>query len=224
MKLKCIICNSEFIRYGKQIKSAKTCSKKCDSEYRKAEKNTECTQCKVMFHLKASAKKRYKRTHGYFCSTKCVADFRKEYYLGENNPNFRPQVTKDTDGYKLAYLPKIGRVKIHHAVVFQTLGITEIPKGYNVHHRDCDINNNDPGNLVLLTSSDHRWLHKQFGNATLWAYMHNKITLNELLKWTNNKDKAKILLPQNILDQKVTGVFKLGELLETPEEDNQQPS
>ena len=120
--------------------------------------NTICTQCSIEYHLRESAKKRYKRTHGYFCSTKCLAEFRKIKYLGKENPNFRIQVTRDYDGYKLAYLPKFGRIPLHHQVVFETLNINKIPKGYHIHHRDCNVDNNLPENLVLLTISDHKWL------------------------------------------------------------------
>lgn len=224
MKLKCIICNKEFTRYGKQILVAKTCSMKCLGIYNKAKPNTTCTQCNKRFHLKESAKKRYKRSHGYFCSTKCVADFRKEKYLGKGNPNFRPLVERDIDGYKLDYLPKFGRIKLHHKITFETLDIDKIPKGYCVHHRDCNVDNNDVENLVLLTHSDHKWLHKQFGNATLWAFMNNKIKLKTLLQWTNDIERAKRLLPLNLLEQQKSGVLKSGELLENPEVDNQQLS
>lgn len=216
MELNCIVCGKVFIRYGKQILTAKTCSKKCLGKFKKAKPNTVCTQCNKNFHLKESSKKRYKRTHGYFCSTECVANFRKDKYLGKGNPNFRKQVNRSTDGYKLDYLPKFGRIKLHHKVTFETLGINKIPKNYCVHHRDCNIDNNSPENLVLISQSDHRWLHKQFGNATLWAYINGKVTLDELLKWTNNINYAKRLLPLNLLDQKKSGVFKSGDFMLNP--------
>lgn len=233
MDLNCEICD-KLVKtkpsHFKKLKGGKiTCSVKCSSILRKNKtvKNTECTQCKILFHLKESSKRRYKRVHGYFCSTKCVSDFRKIKYLGENNPNFRIQVDKDSDGYKLIYLPTFGRIKLHHKVVFEILNINKIPKNYHVHHRDCNRNNNDPINLVIINNSDHRWLHKQFGNATLWAYLNNKVSLDELIKWTNDIERAKRLLPISVLDQ--IGIFKQGELLENPtlerqKEDNQQPS
>ena len=70
---------------------------------------------------------------------------------------------------------------------------------------------------------------KYIDNATLWAYVNKKISLEELLQWSNDRERAKILLPLSILDQKESGVFKQGELLESPtteivNEDNQQPS
>jgi len=54
--------------------------------------------------------------------------------------------------------------------------------------------------------------------------MNKKISLEELMQWTNNKEKSSILLSLSILDQKITGIFKQGELLESLEEGNQQPS
>lgn len=198
----CVICNKEYKRFGKQAEKAKTCSYECLGIYNKAKNNTICTQCGGHFHIKESSKKRYKRNHGYFCSTLCVAKFRKVKYLGEENPNFRKQVTRTSDGYKLSYIPKFGRIKLHHKVVFETLNISKIPTNYCVHHRDCDIDNNLPENLVVISHSDHKWLHKQFGNACLWAYINDKISLEELLKWTNDIERAKFLLPLNLLLQK----------------------
>jgi hypothetical protein len=63
--------------------------------------------------------------------------------------------------------------------------------------------------------------------SLILAYIHGKIDLNTLVSWSNDKEKAKRLLPLNILQQ--TGIFKQGELLENPtlerqKEDNQQPS
>ena len=93
-----------------------------------------------------------------------------------------------------------------------------------MHHRDCNVDNNTPENLVLLINSEHRWLHKQFGSATLWAFINEKIKLETLLQWTDDIEKAKRLLPLNLLEQKISGVFKSGELLENLEVDNQQLS
>jgi len=73
-----------------------------------------------------------------------------------------------------------------------------VPEGYCIHHRDCNIYNNDPSNLALLTNSDHRWIHKQYGNATLWAFCNNKVSLEDLISWSNNPERAKNLLTKSI--------------------------
>ena len=204
---KCIVCNNSFNVYKSRIDSAKYCSKKCEGDDRKGENNCVCTECGKEYHIKESFKKRHKRTQGYFCSTKCVAEHRKKIYLGENNPNFR-NLKNDYDGYLLTYLPKFGRIKLHHKMVFEYLNINKIPNNYCVHHRDCEINNNSIDNLVILSNSDHRWLHKNFGNATLWAYYHNKISLNDLCSWCNNPEKARKLLTLNIIKQKESNFYE----------------
>lgn len=200
IKIICLNCKKEFDVIDSRKNTAKFCSKKCEGEHFRGKNNTNCTECGKDFHLKESSKKRYKRSQGYFCSTKCVADFRKKAYIGEKNPNFRN--TERKEGYLLGYLPKFGKIKLHHKVVFETLNIEKIPDTYCVHHRDCEIDNNDPDNLVLLTHSDHKWLHKNFGNASLWAYLNNKVTLETLCGWCKTPDKARRLLPLNILTQK----------------------
>ncbi|QHJ85749.1 MAG: HNH nuclease [Bacteriophage sp.] len=95
--------------------------------------------------------------------------------LGDKNPmigktleqhhNYKG-VVSDNKGYLMVVKPDwyTGRKRSkhifqHHEVVCRNLGITEVPKGWNVHH--CDINplNNSFDNLVLLTMQDHMRLH-----------------------------------------------------------------
>lgn len=47
----------------------------------------------------------------------------------------------------------------HHYVICKHFNITEIPKGFAVHHKDLNPHNNEISNLVLLTPSDHTKLH-----------------------------------------------------------------
>ena len=198
--LNCKICNTSYEVIDSRAKKSKYCSRRCADLSHHGKKNTTCTECGNKFHLKESAKKRYKRSQGYFCSTKCVASYRKKKYIGENNPNWK-NVNVDYDGYQLVYLPSFGSIKLHHKVVFEYLGINKIPTGYGVHHRDCNINNNDEDNLVLLTHSDHKWLHKNFGNATLWAYYNNLVDLQTLISWSRDEERSKKLLPLSIKNQ-----------------------
>jgi hypothetical protein len=198
--LKCNECGNDYEVIDSRTKKSKFCSRKCSDISKKAKENTICTNCGNSFHIKESGKIRYKRSQGYFCSTTCVAQFRKKAYLGENNPNWR-NLTVDYNGYTLSYLPKFGRIKLHHKVVFEYLNIDKVPAGYCVHHRDCNINNNDPQNLAVITHSDHKWLHKNFGNATLWAFYYNLVDLSTLISWSRDMERSKKLLPLSILDQ-----------------------
>lgn len=226
IKVKCEICNKIEVVSPSRAKSYKTCGHECSSKRRRATPETTCTNCGNNFHMKKYQRDKYERNIGIFCSRKCTNEGKKNYYKGLNNPNYRGKHC-DEVGYLIIQHPELGRQKLHRFVVMDYLKVYNLPSTHQVHHRDCNIYNNNLENLVLLTNSDHRWLHKQFGNATLWAYVHGKIDLDTLASWSNDKEKAKRLLPLNILQQ--TGIFKQGELLETPtlerqKEDNQQPS
>lgn len=61
--------------------------------------------------------------------------------------------------------PNKGRVFEHHVVYCLANGLTELPKGYVIHHIDHDPGNNDPSNLQLLTPSEHTKLHQSERNV-----------------------------------------------------------
>ena len=102
--------------------------------------------------------------------------------LGELNPmlgNVRQKhpryvgVVSDCKGYLMAVKPgwysgrkKSHHVFVHHLVICEDLQITEIPRGYCVHHCDFNPHNNDVSNLVLLTVGEHSALHVALAGAT----------------------------------------------------------
>lgn len=45
----------------------------------------------------------------------------------------------------------------------------KIPKGYDIHHRDLDKDNNDISNLQMLTNSEHRKLHNSMSPLKEYA-------------------------------------------------------
>lgn len=155
--------------------------------------------------MKPSQLSRYKRTLGTFCSVNCAAIHRKTAQLGDKNSNYKGKNT-DSDGYKI-YTPKagcigsenyLGKMKLHQAVCCEALGIKKMPKGVHVHHRDCNILNNTPENLCVMTASDHKWLHKQFGIASLWALMNGKVYTEMLASWSDDPARAEFLLSLDI--------------------------
>lgn len=120
----------------------------------------------------------------HFISKNYSIDFRnkrksisyKNSKLGDKNPmkgktkelhhNYIGEVS-DGKGYIMCLKPEwyTGRkgckhVFKHHIVMCELLGITEIPKGFNVHHIDKNPLNNNPNNLALLTSEAHTRLHQ----------------------------------------------------------------
>lgn len=229
----CAHCGTSYRVIPARLASSKFCSKKCKWDHHgwSSEPNTKCTQCGVMFHIKESQKNRFKRTHGFFCSNACVGLFRRTgVYNGSKNPNYRGK-TKDYDGYPLREYPAacnaVGgfkRMKLHQAVCCEALGVDRIGGGLHVHHRDCDVRDSSPGNLCVMTISDHKWIHKQFGNATLWAHAHGKIETSELASWSDDPERASRLLDLTVSDQSadalgvvVDGYLKAYQLTATKE-------
>lgn len=193
--VKCLICHKELEVFPSRTRRFRTCSKECEGKLQAGEINTTCIYCGKQFHLKNYRKNRCRNN---FCSMACHASWKSEKQRGVNNPNFRNAQYND-DGHRIIFAPRYGRIAEHKAVVFEVLDINTIPKNCQIHHRDCNPLNNMPENLVLLSNSDHRWLHHQFGNATLYAYYYGKVSLDALCDWSNNPSKARTLLNLNIL-------------------------
>lgn len=218
VEVECLICNKKLEVFPSRAKRFKTCSVECMGKLNAGELNTICSYCKKEFHLKPFLKKRAKDN---FCSVACHAAHKSVNERGANNHNFRNR-QYDYDGYRIVDSPTYGRIAEHKAVIFEILSIDKIPEGFHIHHRDCNPLNNVSENLVLLSISDHRWLHAQFGNAGLFAYYYKKVSLDDLCSWSNDQGKARRLLDLNIVLQSV--VLKSSELLGSPAEGDQQPS
>lgn len=84
---------------------------------------------------------------------------------GEKHPNFKGLI-EDGNGYLMIKKPNwyTGRnrseyIFYHSYVMCINLGITEIPKGFVVHHIDGNKKNNDISNLALVTISGHSKIH-----------------------------------------------------------------
>lgn len=76
-------------------------------------------------------------------------------------------VVEDGRGYLMVLKPEwyTGRKKskhvfLHHVIICEALELTEIPKGFCVHHIDGNKKNNDISNLCLLSISGHTKLHQ----------------------------------------------------------------
>ena len=82
-------------------------------------------------------------------------------------------VIDDCKGYKLVLKPtwytgrkKSKHVFLHSVVYCEANNLTEIPKGYVLHHCDQNKHNNTNSNLILLTLAEHAALHRLIEGAT----------------------------------------------------------
>lgn len=85
---------------------------------------------------------------------------------GDKSPSFKG-VINDCRGYLMVLRPSwyTGRrnskhVFEHSVIVCERMGLSEIPRGWHVHHCDKNPHNNAFDNLVLMTSGDHTRLHQ----------------------------------------------------------------
>lgn len=135
---------------------------------------------------------------------------------GSNNPNYAGGIYMSSDGYIMIrnnekYTGK-GRVgwslysKLHKVVMESYLG-RKLVKGEVIHHIDFNKLNNTLDNLFLCKSeSEHRNIHASFEKQ------FSKLISDGLIIFNTETKKYEM------------AHIKLRELLETPEEDNQQPS
>lgn len=204
------------------------CSVECLANYKKSQHTTqikcECPICYKHFYVKPSRVSRVKTQ--ICCSKECSNKLKETTYLGENNhqygltgdknASFKGKEIMSNYGYILEYCPghpkpcdssnKESRVRQHRLVIernyekfdpkyFEKIGDWIVLKDeYDVHHINEIKTDNRLENLEILTREEH-------------TAKHNSIRADRARKY-----KA------------IIGVFKQGELLETPEVDNQQPN
>lgn len=225
--MKCTICNkTDYVvntsKFPKQF-----CSYKCYENHLKQSKksNCKCSVCNKEMYMKSSRLQRTK--NGITCSKECGIKLKKLYskgklnhqygLIGDLNSSFKGKETISNYGYVLEYCPghpkphdkstKGTRVKQHRLVIeknykkfdqkfFEIIGNWVVLKRqYDVHHKNNNRKDNRLENLEIITRSEHSKLHSK----------EHKII-------RNNKNG------------RIIGVIKSCELLENPEEDNQQPS
>lgn len=203
-------------------KDAKYCCDECKHKALHGDLNCECEVCGKKFHLKPYALKKSKH---HTCSRECLNKLKSILYKGEGNHQYGLKGDKNSsfkgnvilrknNGLieRMVYNPthpyadRNGRIKEHRLLVEQNYEMFDdkyfevingkhyLKKNVDVHHINFNHNDNRIENLIPLTRAEHTKLHNQ----------------NEVI-YRNEKGM-------------IIGVLKQGELLEKPEEVNQQPS
>lgn len=215
----CKTCKTQFNTYSKtQI----FCSNKCYSLNRTTLKNIECKYCKKIFKPKNKKAK--------FCSKECshkgtsntkfsiCATCGKSMYVIESRIGRQKfcsgdcyhkynLMKNDSKGYSMVYCNKRKKnIRTHIKLVLDYLNLDNIPKGYNIHHRDCNKNNNILENLVLLNTAEHAKLHNALGNIGLNLVTLNNSDISKKLFELCNKE-LQDLIELTVIKQKELHIF-----------------
>ena len=225
VKVQCAECGKIEYVTPSRAKKYNCCSTECMGKFNSKRYNKQitlvCPICGKEYRCKQSKKEHHRTCGDKQCRSKWLSQTRQ----GENNSNYRKiEINLKKNAITGEIHDKSKNVYQH--VVKTVLGlssITKLPKGYVIHHKDANHMNNNPENLVVLPKTAHRLVHTYFGNVLIKALHTNKITREDFFKCCNDEERK---FYENIIDLNVThqAVVKQGELLENPEEDNQQPS
>ncbi len=117
-----------------------------------------CEQCKRPFNRGAHQSGRPEGIEDYrkrrFCSKQCCWQWK----TGDGNHRWKGGIRRGHDG---GYLRVTDGRYVHRIAMEKKLG-RPLLSDEHVHHKDGNVLNNDPGNLELVSNSEHRRLH----NAT----------------------------------------------------------
>lgn len=222
----CKQCGKSFTVIKCREHTAKFCCKECAAAALKAPNDTVCDFCGKSFHMKKCQKERYQRNMGTFCSRRCLNEYRKVWFIGDNNhqsglkghlnPSFKGvEIPKKNHNnidifiYEPShpYANKDGRVLKHRLVVEQNYELFdksffERINGWVVLKKEVIVHHIDKNH----SNNDI------FNLDVLYRGEHTRL---------HNKDR--IIIKGKL--GRITGVLKRGELLgNRTDSDNQQPS
>ena len=228
IKVQCAECGKIEYVYPSRAKKYVCCSIDCLIKYKSKLLSQRitlvCPICGEKYECQKS-----KISHHRTCGKKsCSSAWRSMTRKGKGNSNYKnvEDLLKEK-GVSSQDPKKIYKYNtLCRHIVKDILGLDSacaIPKGYVVHHKDANHFNNDPENLIVLPKNAHMLVHKIFGNVLINALHTGKIDRDLFFKMCNEEQRNfyKEIIDLNVKDQVVV---KQGELLETHEDGNQQPS
>ena len=118
-----------------------------------------CRRCGVTFWVH-----HYRRNDAKYCSRRCA----RRDQRGPTAGGWRGGGVSDPRGYELVYAPDDphrqkghGVYAYEHRVVMAAALGRPLHRDEVVHHLDGNPGNNDPGNLAVMTQSEHVRVHAQ---------------------------------------------------------------
>lgn len=210
---KCKVCGKEFEYPHWREGKASYCSIKCQNMSLRAKNNVKCEVCGKEFHLKPYAIKK-RKVKKFFCSYKCLAEYKRVAFRGENNHQYGLKGDKNASfkGNEITrknnrnidvrvYMPqhpfcdKNGRVVKHRLVVEE-------------NHFLFDEKYFDKINGFVVLKKEYNVHHKD-GN-----HSNNDISNLQILtrsEHTSIHNKGRIIIRDKL--GRITAVVKQGELL-----------
>lgn len=150
----CTECNKSYEIVASRLKQAKYCSLKCCGvARRKLRIEAACDYCGKIHLFKQAA---YNKSVNHFCSNECKASFYRlnphigGVYAGRNS------FAKASSYRKLAFETFEHRCHICNYNKFEDV--------LQVHHIDCNRNNNHISNLVIVCPTCHSEIHKGYAS------------------------------------------------------------
>lgn len=228
VKVVCAECGKVEYVIPCRAQRYKCCSVECLGKYNSKKYSQKitltCPICGDNYSCKQSTISRH-RTCG---KTNCRHEWLSKTRKGKGNANFKDVSTilKEMSTTNIDNTKMYHNSKLYQHIVKEQLhlnSVRELPKGYVIHHKDANHFNNAPTNLVMLPKTVHRQIHTIFGNILIQGIHTSAITQDMFFKICTEEQKN---FYKEIIDLNITHqvVVKQGELLENPEEDNQQPS
>lgn len=214
----CAECGKHEFVPASRARKYLCCSKECLGKYNSKKYNTqvekECPICHTKFFVKQS-----QATKRVCCSIACSKKHRSLTKTGENNSNYKGLDTNLKDSIRA----NKRKSDVHTRIVKNYFGLKKSIHGYDIHHKDANHNNNELTNLIVIPRDVHMLIHRWFGNILIHA-LHTGIISRETFYSMCTEEQKQFY--KEIIDLNITSqvVVKQGELLENPEEDNQQPS
>lgn len=215
MSHKCIKCGKENYSVNTKNFPAIYCSYSCYELFLKFDRtsNTKCIICDREFFITNKRIKKSK-TNKYCCSIKCAAINKEKTYRGEKNhqyglighlnSSFKNENIINNYGYILEYCP-----------------------GHPCPHDKSNKGTRVKQHRLVIERNHQLFDKKYFEDIDGWIVLKKNYDVHHIngIKTDNRLENLQILTrsEHTKLHNKI-GVIKLDKLLETPEEDNQQPT
>lgn len=211
IEVKCAYCGKIEYVNPSRAKKYKCCSVDCLGKYnsiRYSKKVTlTCPICGKEYECKQS-KIHQHRTCG---DKNCRHEWLSKTRTGEGNIRYKTVNSLLKENCSCNNHEKSRLIYMHVVKEqFRLSSITRLPKGYVIHHKDGNHDNNLPENLILIDKSTHSLIHRYFGNVLINALHTNKISRGFFFSLCNDVQKEFYLniIDINITNQILTNDFK----------------